>query len=163
MDQEIKLIVSRSFIVQIGGGLLSLNKTPKTAKLGLHIVTGGVIFQQALIVLFMVLSIQFSAKLKREPLRPEIKRGPSRLVCILRISLLLITVSSQSLPNSNHNFLTRISVPHHLPHRGVLLPSRLLHKQLHQPPRVLPLRLRLDTDVHRSATDEHLASRKGVD
>lgn len=51
-----------SFVVQIGGGLLSLSKKAKTAKLGLHIVTAGVIFQEALILLFMALSVQFSSR-----------------------------------------------------------------------------------------------------
>ncbi|KAL2065415.1 hypothetical protein VTL71DRAFT_3085 [Oculimacula yallundae] len=55
-----------SFVVQIGGGLISLSKTAKTANLGLHVYTGGVIFQQLLIICFLALTVKFKTALRRD-------------------------------------------------------------------------------------------------
>ncbi|KAF2432534.1 hypothetical protein EJ08DRAFT_709835 [Tothia fuscella] len=82
-----------SFIVQIGGGLVSLSKKASTAKLGLHVVTGGLIFQQILIAIFIVMTFRFTYKLKRfNSFQPSSSRhGPRRLLYVLRASLCLIT------------------------------------------------------------------------
>ncbi|KAG0651227.1 putative lipid transporter atnI [Hyphodiscus hymeniophilus] len=79
-----------SFIVQLGGGVLSLSKTVKTANLGLHVYTGGVVFQQALIVCFLCLTIAFQKKL-RYCGTDSSKRGARTLLHVLRFSLCLIT------------------------------------------------------------------------
>jgi hypothetical protein len=80
-------------VVQIGGGLLSLSKKAKTAKLGLHVVTGGLIFQQLLIALFMAMTISFTMKLKRSNVEQSKTRhhGPRGMTYVLRASLCLIT------------------------------------------------------------------------
>ncbi len=81
-----------SFLVQIGGGLLSLSKTPKTAKLGLHIVTAGVLFQEALIIYFFCLTMRLISKLKMH-MPPTITYRRARLqVNAVQLSLLLISV-----------------------------------------------------------------------
>lgn len=102
-----KLISIRSFIVQIGGGLLSLSKTVKTAKLGLHVVTGGLVFQQALIAFFLTMTIRYTMKLKRSAMASSGGRhGPGRMVHVLQASLMLITVSG--LFDRSNRLLTRI-------------------------------------------------------
>lgn len=79
--------------MQIGGGLLSLSKKTKTAKLGLHVVTGGLIFQQLLIAIFMATTFRFTQKLARShsTLSTPHQRGPGGMIYILRASLCLIT------------------------------------------------------------------------
>ena len=84
----------RSFIVQIGGGLLSLSHKAKTAKLGLHVVTGGLVFQQALIAFFLTMTIRYTMKLKRSAMSNSGgRKDPGRMVHVLQASLALITVS----------------------------------------------------------------------
>ncbi|KAH8648893.1 RTA1-domain-containing protein, partial [Tricladium varicosporioides] len=78
-----------SFIIQIGGGLLSLSTKAKDAKLGLHVYTGGVVFQQLLIICFLMLTISFQRKLRYK--RGPKKHGSKTLLNILRVSLALIT------------------------------------------------------------------------
>lgn len=80
-----------SFIVQLGGGLLSLSKTVKTANLGLHVYTGGVIFQQILILGFLVLTIKFQSMLRSKSGERSTIRGATTLLHVLRGSLALIT------------------------------------------------------------------------
>jgi hypothetical protein len=117
----------RSFIVQIGGGLLSLSKTVKTAKLGLHVVTGGLIFQQALIAFFLAMTIRYTMKLKRTAMAISGgRRGPGRMVHILQASLMLITVSGPFL--LHRTFTDLILVPYSLPPRRVLLQRRLFRQ-----------------------------------
>jgi hypothetical protein len=84
-----------SFIVQIGGGLLSLSKTAKTAKLGLHIVEAGLIFQEGLIIYFFCLTIRLITKLKGDMPRNVTYRRIRLQVNVVQFSLILITVNLQ--------------------------------------------------------------------
>jgi hypothetical protein len=137
--------VCRSFIVQIGGGLMSLSKTAKTAKLGLHVYTGGVVFQQTLIACFLALTIRFSQKLGQNTVDHSVRHGAMKLVRVLRCSLLLITV--RTLSTSRRVLIFRqspanaLAVPHHLPHNRIFIAARIIIERLHQPPRILRLRL----------------------
>lgn len=74
---------------------MSLSKTAKTANLGLHIYTGGVVFQQLLIICFLFLTISFQRKLRYYGTESS-KRGARTLLHALRFSLCLITVSHYS-------------------------------------------------------------------
>jgi hypothetical protein len=86
--------------VQIGGGLLSLSHKAKTAKLGLHIVTGGLFFQQALILFFLTMTVRYTIKLKRNAMiNSGGLRAPGRMVHVLQASLALITVSISTIPD----------------------------------------------------------------
>lgn len=124
----------RSFIVQIGGGLLSLSHKVKTAKLGLHVVTGGLVFQQALIAFFLTMTIRYTMKLKRSSLSKSGGRhGPGRMVHVLQASLALITVSFRIC--HLHPPPAKIAlVSYRLPSCRILLKRRLLNQQLHQRP-----------------------------
>jgi hypothetical protein len=90
--QDICSLLLRSFLVQIGGGLLSLSKKAKTAKTGLHIVTGGVLFQEALIVFFFALTIRTTQKLGWVLPPSGIGNAVKRRIHAVQISLFLITV-----------------------------------------------------------------------
>lgn len=79
---------------------MSLSKTVKTANLGLHIYTGGVVFQQLLILCFLFLTISFERKLRYYGTKSS-KRGARTLFWALRASLCLITVSCHFSPPSN--------------------------------------------------------------
>lgn len=74
---------------------MSLSKTVKTANLGLHVYTGGVVFQQLLIICFLYLTISFQRKLRHYGTESS-KRGARTLLRVLRASLCLITVCSSS-------------------------------------------------------------------
>ncbi|KAH6716323.1 RTA1 like protein-domain-containing protein, partial [Leptodontidium sp. MPI-SDFR-AT-0119] len=78
-------------IMQIGGGLLSLSKTAKTANLGLHVYTGGVIFQQLLIICFLALTVKFKSLLRRDVSDRGTRQQGVVMIRVLRFSLLLIT------------------------------------------------------------------------
>jgi hypothetical protein len=71
---------------------MSLSKTAKTAKHGLHIVEAGLVFQEALIVYFFLLTIRLIAKLKEELPRNATYRRIRLQVNVVQFSLLLITV-----------------------------------------------------------------------
>jgi hypothetical protein len=71
---------------------LSLSNTVKTAKLGLHIYTFGVVFQQALILCFLALTIVFQQKLKSNYVGDEARRRAMSILHVLRASLILISV-----------------------------------------------------------------------
>ena len=169
------LPTGRSFIVQIGGGLLSLSKTINTANLGLHVLTGGMTFQQLLIVCFMVLTIQFSRHLRLNTADTSSTHDVSRMTHVRRASLILITVRNPLSPHlpahlphfrtpraptiyiPNTNTISPL-VPHSLPHHRIHLRPRGPSKHLHQPPRILRLRLRRPTHVLFARADEILAS-----
>jgi len=87
--------VYSSFIVQIGGGLLSLSKKATTAKHGLHIVTAGVVFQEVLIIYFFCLTMRLISKLKHVLPHNTTYRRVRLQVHAVQFSLLLITVSWQ--------------------------------------------------------------------
>jgi len=80
-----------SFIVQIGGGLMSLSKTANTAKRGLHIVEVGLVFQEALIVYFFCLTVRLIAKMKRHLPKNATYRRIRLQVNAVQFSLFLIT------------------------------------------------------------------------
>ncbi|KAH9216213.1 hypothetical protein DL95DRAFT_460500 [Leptodontidium sp. 2 PMI_412] len=75
----------------VGGGLLSLSKTAKTANLGLHVYTGGVIFQQLLIICFLALTVKFKSLLRRDVSDRGTRQQGVVMIRVLRFSLLLIT------------------------------------------------------------------------
>jgi hypothetical protein len=82
-----------SFFVQLGGGIIALENNPNRIRYGSHIYTAGTSIQEAVILAFVVLSIIFSNRLKKE----DIKRDTSpakKLMVVLYIALALITVSS---------------------------------------------------------------------
>ncbi|KAJ9662484.1 hypothetical protein H2198_001373 [Neophaeococcomyces mojaviensis] len=79
-----------SFIVQIGGGLLSLSKTASTARRGLHIVTAGVIFQELLIIYFFFLTLRLIHKLKQVLPANATYRRTRLQINAVQLSLLLI-------------------------------------------------------------------------
>jgi hypothetical protein len=72
---------------------MSLSKATKTATRGLHIVEAGLVFQLALIIYFLALTIRLIFKLKRTlPPSPTYRR--TRLqINVVQLSLFLITVS----------------------------------------------------------------------
>lgn len=81
-----------SFFIQLSGGLLTLNDNdPDRVLKGLHIYTAGVCLQEAVILTFVVLAVQFLKRLKRDVL-PEMIPVARRLMVVLCISLALITV-----------------------------------------------------------------------
>lgn len=61
--------------------------------MGLHIYTGGVIFQQLLICCFIVLTIRFKVHLEREVADRRTRQKGTVLIRVLRVSLALVTVS----------------------------------------------------------------------
>ncbi|OQU99755.1 hypothetical protein CLAIMM_05342 [Cladophialophora immunda] len=80
-----------SFIIQIGGGLLTLSKTANSAKTGVHIVTFGVVFQEALIVFFFALTVRTTKKLDWVMPHSRISKDAKACIHAVQISLLLIT------------------------------------------------------------------------
>ena len=80
--------------------MLSLSHKAKTAKLGLHIVTGGLFFQQALILFFLTMTIRYTMKLKRTTMISSGGlRAPGKMVHVLQASLALITVNALTIPD----------------------------------------------------------------
>ncbi|OAP56974.1 hypothetical protein AYL99_09086 [Fonsecaea erecta] len=80
-----------SFIIQIGGGLMTLSKKPNSAKTGVHIVTFGVVFQEALIVFFFALTMRLTQKLDWAMPHSQISKDAKTRIHAVQISLLLIT------------------------------------------------------------------------
>jgi len=81
-----------SFLVQLVGGILVVggNKHPNRVKNGLHIYTAGTSLQEAVILVFVGLSINFSRRLKRESAGKDITAA-KRLIFVLYSALGLIT------------------------------------------------------------------------
>ncbi|KIX98009.1 uncharacterized protein Z520_06088 [Fonsecaea multimorphosa CBS 102226] len=80
-----------SFIIQIGGGLMTLSKTPSSAKTGIHIVTFGVVFQEVLIVFFFALTVRLTQKLDWVMPHSRISKDVKLRIHGVQISLALIT------------------------------------------------------------------------
>lgn len=91
-DRRLTFWSSRSFIVQIGGGLMSLSKTVKTAKRGLHIVEAGLIFQELLIIYFFFLTLRLISKLKLQMPKNATYRRVRLQMNVVQFSLFLISV-----------------------------------------------------------------------
>jgi|HubBroStandDraft_4_1064222.scaffolds.fasta_scaffold491449_2 hypothetical protein len=87
----------RSFIVQLGGALMTLSTNPTSMQNGLHIYTAGVCLQEVVILLFISLGVLFFRRLAAMPDAENLK-GAKKLMIILYISLTLITVSSTLYP-----------------------------------------------------------------
>ncbi|TVY80781.1 hypothetical protein LSUE1_G003490 [Lachnellula suecica] len=75
------LLAPFSFIIQIGGGLLTISKNYNTLNTGLHIYTAGVALQEFFILVFLFL-VEASV---------EKQAGAGKLLLILYVSLGLIT------------------------------------------------------------------------
>ena len=84
-----------AFIIQgIGGSMASGNPPEHTMKLGFHIYTGGVGFQQLAIILFTVLAYRFQVRLREVNHGSDPARSPiaaRRLLYALYTALALIT------------------------------------------------------------------------
>ncbi|KIW96962.1 uncharacterized protein Z519_02353 [Cladophialophora bantiana CBS 173.52] len=80
-----------SFVAQIGGGLLTYSSKPNTAKTGVHTVDFGVVFQQALIVFFLALTVRTTQKIDWVMPRCRISKAAKTRIYAVQISLLLIT------------------------------------------------------------------------
>jgi len=79
-----------SFIVQIGGGLMTLSKNFNTLNNGLHIYTAGVALQEFFILCFLFLVYKFERRLRVECSDAQ-KAEARRLLLALYITLGLIT------------------------------------------------------------------------
>jgi hypothetical protein len=83
------------FIIQLVGGVMVVNgkEHPENIDKGLHIYTVGTCLQEAVIFVFVGLSINFSRRLRREDTGKDI--GPAKkLMIVLQATLGLICVSS---------------------------------------------------------------------
>ncbi|OJJ42136.1 hypothetical protein ASPZODRAFT_137481 [Penicilliopsis zonata CBS 506.65] len=81
-----------SFIVQIGGGLMTLSSKSSTEKTGLHILTFGVVFQQALIVFFFVVTVVCGRKTAYTVRNSQtIQAGIQKTLHVVQGSLILIS------------------------------------------------------------------------
>lgn len=79
-----------SFIIQLGGGLLTVSKNFNTQNNGLHIYTAGVALQEFFILCFVFLVFTFQKRFAREA-DPSKAGGAKRLLLILYVSLGLIS------------------------------------------------------------------------
>jgi len=82
---------SRSFIIQIAGGLMTISKNFQTLQNGLHIYTAGVALQEFFIFCFILLVYQFQRRLSRECNRESVLKA-RKLLYVMYISLGLISV-----------------------------------------------------------------------
>lgn len=73
---------------------MSLSKTAKTAKRGLHIVEAGLVFQELLIIYFFCLALRLIAKMRRCLPRSTTYKTIRLQVNAVQFSLILITVCS---------------------------------------------------------------------
>lgn len=134
---------------------MSLSKTSKTANLGLHVYTGGVVFQQTLIVVFLALTMKFKALLRRNISERGTRQEAVVMIRVLRFSLLLITVRTADPTVHVCNTDALIPVSNSIPNRRIFVQSRDFCQQLYQPPRIFRLRFRRCTYVLRAASYEH--------
>ena len=91
------LVSSRSFIIQLGGALMTLGDQPSAQQNGLHIYTGGVCLQETVILIFLGLGVIFYRRLVSLS-GVENLIGAKKLIIALYVSLALISVS----PSSHH-------------------------------------------------------------
>ncbi|KAM3074580.1 hypothetical protein ACMFMG_008010 [Clarireedia jacksonii] len=80
-----------SFIIQIGGGLLTVSNDSDTLQNGLHIYTAGVALQEFFIFCFLYLVYTFQRRLKAECARERVVEA-RRLLWVIYVTLFLISL-----------------------------------------------------------------------
>lgn len=105
---------------------MSLSKTANTAKLGLHVVEAGLIFQMLLISFFFCLTIRLICKLKTRLPLDKTYRSIRLQVNVVQFSLFLIAVSCYPIDHSKH----RLNCSIYSTESCTVLSNLRLHKEV---------------------------------